>query len=247
MARIRVAGARAGGPSTFRVRAGYDPAVTRKIRSHRLAGNALLATALLVSLPVCFRALGSETRLSMLERAEAEFADTGDGATLQTALSEDADCGKRCSPRRLLLRAIGYGRLAAAATEGPTRQRDVATADGLALFALAKRREWGEASAVHAQIASLDPRRGDEALAAFRASYRITPYLRDASLWRLQFGAAHWGMLDPATRDAVMAEAVWLAGISQGDQEAAQAALGDSPAGLRFALLVTRLRIAETR
>jgi hypothetical protein len=210
-------------------------------------GNAIAAVVLLATLPLCARALANEVHLSVLDRAEQRFAQTGDASTLEAALRRDAACKDNCPPRRLLLRAIGYGRLAEAAPAGPEQQQDIAMARALAKQGTAERPGWGEAIAVQAQLASLDPAGNSDAIAAFRASYRAAPYMREASLWRLRFGAAHWRQLDVSTQDAVLSEAIWLAAMSPKDQAEAQDAFGDSPAGLRFALLVSRLRIVETR
>jgi hypothetical protein len=211
-----------------------------------LRGTWIVGATLLAGLPLCVSTLASETRISLLDRAERRFLVDGDKTSLRRALHEDEGCGETCPPRRLLLRAIGYGRLAAGENDPAARRADLDIALDLNGQALADRPEWGDALALRAQIDTLDPARTGDAIGAFRASYRANPYIREASLWRLRFGTAHWAMLDPATRDAIVEEAAWLAGITTGDRQAAQQALGDSPAGLRLALRLSRPPLSPT-
>jgi hypothetical protein len=72
----------------------------------------------------------------------------------------------------------------------------------------------------------------------FQRSYAEAPYLREQSLWRLRFGAANWARLDDQTRRAVMREASWLARMGPNDRAEAITALGDTPAGAHFALML---------
>ncbi|MET3825368.1 hypothetical protein ABIC16_001061 [Sphingomonas sp. PvP055] len=74
------------------------------------------------------------------------------------------------------------------------------------------------------------------ALAAFAASYRVRPFHNRAAIWRIAFTRLYWRDLDPATRRAGIAEAVWQTRYDDGQRGAIERLLGDTPAGVAYQL-----------
>jgi hypothetical protein len=74
------------------------------------------------------------------------------------------------------------------------------------------------------------------AIAAFAASYRERPFHTAAAIWRIAFARLYWSALDPATRRAAIEEAVWQVRYDNGQRGAITRLLGDTPAGVAFAL-----------
>lgn len=78
-----------------------------------------------------------------------------------------------------------------------------------------------------------------QALVDYAASYRATPFMARGALWRIAYGAQAWGDLSPATRQAMLDEAVWLARRDGAMRPVLRDILGDTPAGMAFALRLT--------
>jgi len=74
------------------------------------------------------------------------------------------------------------------------------------------------------------------AIDAFSASYRERPFHNAAAIWRIAFARVYWTALDPATRRAAIEEAVWQVRYDNGQRGAIERLLGDTPAGVAFAL-----------
>ena len=78
------------------------------------------------------------------------------------------------------------------------------------------------------------------ALADYERSYRAAPFLWQEARWRIAFGTLNWSALSPATRQAMIEEAVWLTHVNGDLRPEVEALLGDTPAAVRY-----QLRMAE--
>lgn len=168
----------------------------------------LIALAILLPALLAVHALREERRIAGVQR-ELESAylrdpdflpRIGNGETLRTA-----------PPRLNLALALLYAQQASRQPRGPMRTATLARARERADRAGEARPVWGEALLVQAYIASLDPRRSAEAIDLLGRSYQAAGFLSGSEAWRVGYGIAHWHALQPATRDHVIEEAVWLA------------------------------------
>ncbi len=75
-----------------------------------------------------------------------------------------------------------------------------------------------------------------EAVADYAASYRAAPFLRGSAQWRIAYGAAAWDQLPPDARRAMIDEALWLVRYDGAMRPVVRDLLGDSPAGMQFAM-----------
>lgn len=131
------------------------------------------------------------------------------GATRQIYLIEPG------VPRALVNRALLSARQAAALPPGSQRNRILDAARWQAERAVAARPFWAEALVTAAYVYSLadasrDQRRSAELLAA---SYVGAPFLRDAGTWRIGYALDHWQAIAGPTRNSVIEESLWLAGV----------------------------------
>jgi hypothetical protein len=69
---------------------------------------------------------------------------------------------------------------------------------------------------------------------AYARSLRFSPYLKDAAIWRIRYGAAVWDKLSEDTRRRMIDEAVWFSRLSSGGFLAVVLALPNEPARARF-------------
>lgn len=72
--------------------------------------------------------------------------------------------------------------------------------------------------------------------ADYIASYAAAPFLTAEGFWRVAYAAQYWNDLPPATRDAAVEEAVWLAGLDGRFRDRLLAIAADSPVAVRMAL-----------
>ena len=114
------------------------------------------------------------------------------------------------TPRLLLASALLHASRAASAPSSTERSGLLHRAERETAAFAAARPYWGEAEVVQAYVASQSPDRLEQAVAAYGRSYASSPFLRQAAVWRVEFGIAHWARLDAATRAAMVNEAVWL-------------------------------------
>lgn len=71
---------------------------------------------------------------------------------------------------------------------------------------------------------------------AFAASYAAAPFLTAEGFWRAAYAARYWRDLKPATQEAAVTEAAWLAGLDGRFHDRLVAILGGSPMSVRLAL-----------
>lgn len=118
--------------------------------------------------------------------------------------------GKTVPPRLFLASALLHAQQAGAMPEGEARTALLGQARKEIAAIAGTRPHWGEVDVVAAYIASLTPDRLADTIGVYARSYRNAPYIREAAIWRVQFGIEHWGKLDEATRAHLTNEAVWL-------------------------------------
>jgi hypothetical protein len=197
----------------------------------RLIGPVTLLTVLLI---LCWVALNGALQMARMERDVSAYASGGDDAkTLRLTLGRS----RYDDPDMMLMAARGYEVLAVRARRPPDRVQSVTAARRNVAAALGARPNWGEALVLSASIASLDANGTAMAIKAYSTSFRVAPYLRAESLWRMKFGTMHWRELDDATRTAMLREAAWIAQITPKDRMTVLAVLGDTPAAVHFVTL----------
>lgn len=90
---------------------------------------------------------------------------------------------------------------------------------------------------LHSQLSLLTAGRPSRiANRAFAASYAAAPFLTAEGFWRAAYAARYWRDLEPATQEAAVNEAVWLAGLDGRFHDRLVAILGGSPMSVRLAL-----------
>lgn len=116
------------------------------------------------------------------------------------------------SARESLYRGLALARRAAELPRGPGRDAVLDDVTRLIAGARAARPRWGQALVAESYLDMLRFGETDQrTLAAFRASYRAAPFLRDEADWRIQYAIAVWPLIGPDDREAVAHEAILLA------------------------------------
>lgn len=161
-----------------------------------------------------------DDRALVLERfadtPPASMNDRANAALAQVALAEAA------AAQQPALRDLYLSRAEAALAHLRGRQLDAQ------MHLLAVQAGW-------ARKGRTDP----QALADYAASYRAAPFMAGGALWRIAYGALVWDQLAPETRQAMLDEAVWLARRDGAMRPVVRDILGDTPAGMAFALRIT--------
>ena len=199
----------------------------------RVLGGACLACAAL-SVPIAVREYDVRCIVAAM--------NAGDASAKGAALEAYADTPAESLPDRgaaaLAELAIAS---AAQAPSGALRQFYLARAGGLVAHLHAKRPDWAPTLLLSAQWAV---GRGDGASAAalrdYAASYTQAPFLWQEARWRIAYGSAEWGALTPATRNAMIDEALWLTRYDGDRRAEVEAALGDTPAGAVYQMRMAR-------
>jgi long-subunit fatty acid transport protein len=183
-------------------------------------GAALLCVALMV--PVGAVAW-QEAQAARLMAAMNGTADARQEALDGFAEADPARLNDRASAALAQAALIEAG----AARGEAQRAMYLARAQAVVAHLRKARPDWGPTLLLAAQM-------GD--LRAFAASYRVAPFMMAAARWRIAFGVEHWADLPPDTRGAVIEEAVWLTTYDGGTRGAVVALMGDTPAGMLYAM-----------
>lgn len=189
------------------------------------AGGGLLLSGL---------AIGSERRVAAV--ATIAGARDDDPAARRALLAQAADWSN-VPPRAAIGLAALWLRQAATTVPPRTDQAAIAHARDLLAVAEAGRPASAATLLLHSQLALLGAGRpGPIATRAFAASYVAAPFLTAEGFWRAAYAARYWRDLSPATQDAAVDEAAWLAGLDGRFNDRLVAILGGSPMSVRFAL-----------
>lgn len=142
--------------------------------------------------------------------------------------AEPADSGPA---RASLLNGLTLVQLAARQTDPRERKALLNQADAAFARAETGRPHWGDVTIGRVYGAVVAGRAMNPAtIQAFARSYAQAPYVRGSVLWRLRYGALTWSRLDPATRNHVLDEAIWLSMLGPANYMRAWSALHGTPA-----------------
>lgn len=94
---------------------------------------------------------------------------------------------------------------------------------------VARRPFWSRAIIEQVFWSSVVAPRSPAAVAALAASYRSTPYLSSAALWRAEQASALWRFLPSNVRRQALDEISWYAAIDYPRREAMMARVAGSP------------------
>lgn len=161
----------------------------------------LLAALMAIALLFCVRQMQTEYHvlhsLDMLQSSDAVIDRSREG---------------KLSARESLYRGMALARSAAQLPSGDGRDAVLDDAARLIAAARAERARWGEAMVAEAYLNLLRYGQADlRTLSAFRASYRVAPFLREQADWRIQYAIAVWPLIEPDDRQSVAREAILLA------------------------------------
>lgn len=189
--------------------------------------------AVAVTLVVSGLSIAAERRV-----ATVALAANGDPPARDAMLAEARTWAPGSIPARA---AIGltalWLRKAGEATAPAPRQNALAQARAMLAIADAGRPHAAATLLLHTQLALVEGQNPSRrATRAFAASYAAAPFLTSEGFWRTAYAANYWKTLSPATRDAAIEEAVWLAGLDGRFNDRLAAILGGSPMAVRYAL-----------
>jgi len=204
------------------------PAGTRS--GLRIACLAAAAATLLLS----GLAIGDEARVAAV--AQVAGARDDDPAARRALLAEAAGWSD-VPPRAAIGLAALWLRQAGAAVPPGSDTDAIRHARAMLAIADAGRPASASTLLLHSQLALLPAGRPSPAATrAFAASYTAAPFLTAEGFWRAAYAARYWRDLTPATQEAAVAEAAWLAGLDGRFNDRLVAILGGSPMSVRFAL-----------
>jgi len=207
----------------------------RRGRSGRASPIALLAgAACLAGCGVAGHVLKQEWLAAAITRAGTERTATA----RDTALAAYGDRAAVGLPARVAAPLAQLALNAARTGASPAlRALDAERADGLIRQLRRTRPNWDATLLLVTQHELLvHGRATPAAVEAFAASYRERPFHASAARWRIAFARLYWNGLDPATRRAAIDEAVWQTRYDNGQRDAIERLLGDTPAGVAFQL-----------
>ena len=141
-----------------------------------------------------------------------------------------AACAKDSNPRRLEACAVLHATLALQETNLARRSYNLEIAGVAADRAIKQNPLAGESYALCAFVRSVRERDAPSprTTVLVAQSYNLTPFSRELGLWRVGYGARHWGELDWHTRHALLDEALWYGRIGPDDAHAVLDALHDT-------------------
>lgn len=178
-------------------------------------------------------AIRNEARVA----AVAAVAERDDDAAARNAvLAEAATWSAQGIPTRAAigLAALWLRRAGAAVPPDPVAIRQ---ARAMLVIADARRPAAAATLLLHSQLALFSSGQSNPvATRAFAASYAAAPFLTAEGFWRAAYAARYWNDLSPATQDAAVDEAAWLAGLDGRFNDRLVSILGGSPMSVRFAL-----------
>jgi len=190
----------------------------------KVLGGACLACAAL-SVPIAAREYDV--------RAIMAAMTSGDPSAKGAALEAYADTPAEALPDRgaAALAELAITSAAGAPNDG-LRQLYLARAAGLITHLRAKRPDWAPTRLLSAQWAvGRGAGASPAAINDYARSYTAAPFLWNEARWRIAYGSAVWSALPPATRSAMIDEALWLTTYDGDRRREVEAALGDTPAG----------------
>lgn len=185
-------------------------------------------------------AIGNEGRVAAV--AKVASARDDDPIARRVLIARTADWSD-VPPRAAIGLAVLWLRQAGAAVPPGSDSAAIGHARAMLAIADAGRPTAAATLLLHSQLALLPAGRPSSvATRAFAASYVAAPFLTAEGFWRAAYAARYWRDLSPATQEAAIDEAVWLAGLDGRFHDRLVVILGGSPMSVRLALRIRPAR-----